>query len=81
LRTITGTGEHRLITTLDTRRREIRRRAEAGHPLARIEAEVIDRAQWLGPEDRSALWLWAWHCCEGDLPVEAVTQTRMPGAA
>ena len=70
-----------MITTLDTRRREIRRRAEAGHPLERIEAEVIDRAQWLGPEDKSALWLWAWHCCEGDLPVEAVTQTRMPGAA
>jgi hypothetical protein len=69
-----------MTTLLDTSRRAIRERADAGWPLARIEDELIDAVSWLEPDTRAALWLWAWHCCAGQAPAEH-GPVRLPDAA
>jgi hypothetical protein len=66
---------------LEGRRRSITERAAAGVPLDRIEAELVESASWLEPDARSALWLWAWHCCSGARPPAAPALERLPGAA
>jgi hypothetical protein len=70
-----------MTALLESKRRTIRERADAGLPLDRIEAEVIDSAPWLEGDSRAALWLWAWHCCAGERAPGAHELDRLPGAA
>jgi hypothetical protein len=39
---------------------EMMARLQAGEDLEAIERELIEPAQWLEPEERDALWLFAW---------------------
>lgn len=51
---------------LETARRELRKRIASGAPAQVIDAEVDGAAPWLDEEQRSALWLYAWHCADDD---------------
>lgn len=49
---------------LETARRELRERIATGAPAQVIDVEVDGAAPWLDEEQRSALWLYAWHCAD-----------------
>ena len=49
---------------LETARRELRERIATGASAQVIDAEVDGAAPWLDDEQRSALWLYAWHCAD-----------------
>lgn len=70
-----------MTALLDSKRRTIREQADAGLPLERIEADVIDAAPWLEGDSRAALWLWAWLCCAGERDPGPHELHRLPGAA
>jgi hypothetical protein len=55
----------RVIDPANGLRRRIDTMLDGGRPLARIEADVIERSA-LTEEQRAALWLYAWGCQQRD---------------
>lgn len=66
---------------LEGARRRLREQVEGGARPKDIEATVQEAAPWLSEEQRSSLWLYAWHCTgNGDGAPRAQVSVSYPRA-